>query len=188
MTDRNNVQAAATGCLSRVFTLIGLFWFGVIGFDLFSSLQSGGRLEDFDFIGGFIPALAFLYAARIMRRRAREAAQDDSFVAPTTPEGTHRATTMTTPSSERGPTPSPIDMPSPPEDRQSGQRRERDRSRPVPELPPIEPVPDAGELGAIEALDISDFEPDRQLSSEEMVRRAKEKFLPKKPKQPPTGQ
>lgn len=179
MTDRNQVQAAASGCLSRVFTLIGLFWLGVAAIEAFNSFRFGGTWE---FLGGLVPALGFLIAGRVMRRRSREAAaQEDGFSAPSTPDGTHRATTRP-PTSEPGPTPSPTLSSEGTEPDDESAERSR-ANRPVPELPPIEPAPNPGKLQAVEDLDISDFESDfesgKPLSSDEMIRRARQKFRPK---------
>lgn len=172
MTNNDNVQAAATGCLSRVFTLFGLFWLGAISLSVLRDLDSG---FDTDLIGALIPAIVFLFAGLVMGRRAREAnARGDSFSAPSTPAGTHRATTRSS-SAEGGPTPTPIAIPS--ADAPKKQRPDR----PVPELPPIEPIPDPGKLPAIDSLEMSDFEPGKPLSSEERIRQAREKFLKKKP-------
>jgi hypothetical protein len=172
MSDRDNAQAAATGCLSRVFTLVGLFWLGAIGFGVLRNLDSG---FDTDLTGALFPAIAFLFAGSVMRRRAREAkARGDSFSAPSTPSGTHRATTRP-PSAERGPTPTPIPTPS-----AEAPKKERP-DRPVPELPPIEPIPDPGKLPAIDSLEISDFEPGKPMSSEERIKKAREKYQKKKP-------
>ena len=172
MTNNDNVQAAATGCLSRLFTLLGLFWLGAISLGVLRNLDSG---FDTDMIGTLFPAIAFLFAGSVMRRRAREAkARGDSFSAPSTPAGTHRATTRP-PLAERGPTPTPIATPS--ADAPKKQRPDR----PVPELPPIEPIPDPGKLPAIDSLELSDFEPGKPLSSEERIKMAREKYLKKKP-------
>jgi hypothetical protein len=172
MTDRDNAQAAATGCLIRVFTLIGLFWLGAIGFDVLRNLDSG---FDTDLTGALFPAIAFLFAASVMRRRAKEArARGDSFSAPSTPTGTHKATTRP-PSAERGPTPTPTVAPRP------EAPKKKAPGRPIPELPPIEPIPDAGNLSAIDNLEISDFEPGKPMSSEERIRQAREKYLKKRP-------
>lgn len=172
MTNNENAQAAATGCLSRVFTLVGLFWAGAIAFGVLRNLDSG---FDTDLTGAIFPALAFLFAGNVMRRRAREArTKADTFSAPTTPTGTHRATTKPT-TIEAGPTPTPY-VPSPTKTTQKKQPE-----RPVPELPPLEPVPDPGKLPAIDSLEMSDFEPGKALSSEERIRIAREKYSKKKP-------
>jgi hypothetical protein len=171
MTDRDNAQAAATGCLSRVFTLVGLFWVGAIGFGVLRDLDSG---FDPDLTGALFPAIAFLFAGSVMRRRAREAkARGDSFSAPSTPTGTHRATTRP-PSADRGHTPTPIAIPS------AEAPKKKSPDRPVPELPPIEPIPDPGKLPAIDSLELSDFEPGKPMSSEERIKRAREKYQKKK--------
>lgn len=176
MTNNENAQAAATGCLSRVFTLAGLFWMGAIGFGVVRNLDSG---FDTDLTGALFPALAFLFAGGVMRRRAREArTRADTFSAPTTPTGTHRATTKPT-IIERGPTPTPY-VPSSTE----STKKKRQPERPVPELPPLEPVPDPGKLPAIDNLQMSDFEPGKPLSSEERIRLAREKYSKKKPPGP----
>ena len=175
MTSNDNVQAAATGCLSRVFTLVGLFWAGAIVFGVIRNLDSG---FDADLTGAIFPALAFLFAGGVMRRRAREArVRADTFSAPTTPTGTHRATTKPTTTIERTPTPTPILA----ESRESAKKMPE---RPVPELPPLEPAPDPGKLPAIESLEMSDFEPGKALSSEERIRMAREKYSKKKPPSP----
>lgn len=171
MTSNDNVQAAATGCLSRVFTLVGLFWAGAIAFGVIRNLDSG---FDTDLTGAIFPALAFLFAGNVMRKRAREArSRSDTFSAPTTPTGTHRATTK----------PTPIDVaqtPTPyvPSSREPEKKRQPER--PVPELPALEPAPDPGKLPAIDSLEISDFEPGKALSSEERIRLAREKYSKKK--------
>jgi hypothetical protein len=171
MTDRDNAQAAATGCLSRVFTLVGLFWVGAIGFGVLRDLDSG---FDPDLTGALFPAIAFLFAGSVMRRRAREAkARVDSYSAPSTPAGTHRATTRP-PSAERGLTPTPIAIP------RAEAPKKKSPDRPVPELPPIEPIPDPGKLPAIDSLELSDFEPGKPMSSEERIKRAREKYQKKK--------
>lgn len=173
MTNNENVQAAATGCLSRVFTLVGLFWAGAIVFGVVRNLNSG---FDSDLTGAIFPALAFLFAGNVMRRRAREArARADTFAAPTTPTGTHRATTKPT-TIALGKTPtsyvrSPTEHP----------KKKSQPERPVPELPPLEPVPDPGKPAAISNLEMSDFEPGKALSSEERIRLAREKYSKKKP-------
>lgn len=173
MTNNEKVQAAATGCLSRVFTLVGLFWVGAIAFGVVRNLDSG---FDTDLTGAIFPALAFLFAGNVMRRRAREArSRADTFSAPTTPTGTHRATTKPT-TIERGPTPTPY-VPSPTEP----VKKKKQPERPVPELPPLEPAPDPGKLPAIDSLEMSDFEPGKALSSEERIRIAREKYSKKKP-------
>lgn len=175
MTSNDNTQAA-TGCLSRVFTLVGLFWAGAIVFGVVRNLDSG---FDTDLTGAIFPALAFLFAGNVMRRRAREAAtKADTFSAPTTPTGTHRATTKPT-TVELGESPAPY-VPSATE---SAKRKEQPK-RPVPELPPLEPAPDPGKLPAIENLEMSDFEPGQALSSEERIRMAREKYS-KKPQTDP---
>lgn len=172
MTNNDNVQAAATGCLSRFFTLVGLFWLGAVSFGVLRDLDSG---FDTDMIGALFPAIAFLFAGSVMRKRAREArSRADSFSAPSTPTGTHRATTRP-PSAERGPTPTPIVTPS------TEGPKKKSPERPVPELPPLEPIPDPGKLPAIDRLKISDFEPGKPLSSDERIRQAREKYLKKKP-------
>ncbi|MEX1037986.1 MAG: hypothetical protein WDZ96_03910 [Acidimicrobiia bacterium] len=172
MTNNDNTQAAATGCLSRVFTLIGLFWLGAIGFGVLRSLDSG---FDTDLTGALFPAIAFLFAGGVMRKRAREArARADSYSAPSTPLGTHQATTKP-PKIERGPTPTPIATPS------EAAPKKAKPDRPIPELPPLEPAPDPGKLSAIDNLKMSDFEPGKALSSEERLRIAREKYLKKKP-------
>lgn len=174
MTNPENAQAAATGCLSRVFTLVGLFWAGAIAFGVVRNLDSG---FDTDLTGAIFPALAFLFAGNVMRRRAREArTRADTFSAPTTPTGTHRATTKPT-LIERGPTPTPY-VPSSTEPT----KKKKQPDRPVPELPPLEPVPDPGKLSAIDNLEMSDFEPGKALSSEERIRLAREKYSKKKPR------
>lgn len=176
MADNASAQQAATGCLSRILTLIGLFWVGVIVFDLIDTLRFGGN---FEITGGFIPALAFLVAGRAMARRAKEAAaRSDTFVAPNTPAGTHRATTKEQQGAVGVPTPMPVaDRP----ELEQPKPRPKPANRPVPELPPIEPAPDAGQLQAIEELDITDFQPEEKpMSSEERLRLAREKFLPRR--------
>jgi hypothetical protein len=173
MTSNDNVQAAATGCLSRVFTLIGLFWAGAIAFAVVRDLDSG---FDTDLTGAIFPALAFLFAGNVMRRRAQEArSRADTFSAPTTPTGTHRATTKPT-AIEQAQTPTPY-IPSSTE----SAKKKRQPERPVPELPPLAPAPDPGKLPAIDNLEMSDFEPGKALSSEERIRLAREKYLKKKP-------
>ncbi|CAN5859549.1 hypothetical protein BH23ACT4_BH23ACT4_09690 [soil metagenome] len=172
MTNNENVQAAATGCLSRVFTLVGLFWAGAIAFGVLRNLDSG---FDTDLTGAIFPALAFLFAGNVMRRRAREArSRADNFSAPTTPTGTHRATTKPK-SVEAGQSPTPYV----PSSREPAKKKQPDR--PVPELPALEPAPDPGKLPAIESLEISDFEPGKALSSEERIRLARQKYSKKKP-------
>jgi hypothetical protein len=173
MSNTETAQAAATGCLSRVFTLVGLFWVGAIAFAVVRNLDSG---FDTDLTGAIFPALAFLFAGNVMRRRAREAStRADTFSAPTTPTGTHRATTKPT-MKERGPTPTPY-VPASTE----STKKKKQPDRPVPELPPLDPVPDPGKLSAIDNLEMSDFEPGKPLSSEERIRIAREKYLKKKP-------
>lgn len=176
MTNNDKVQASATGCLSRVFTAVGLFWAAAIAFGVLRNLNSG---FDTDLTGAIFPALAFLFAGNVMRKRAREArSRADTFSAPTTPTGTHRATTKPTTTIERTPTPTPI----------LGESRESTKKRPernVPELPPLEPAPDPGKLPAIEKLEMSDFEPGKALSSEERIRLAREKYSKKKPQADP---
>ncbi|MGF1618342.1 MAG: hypothetical protein ACFCU2_11155 [Acidimicrobiia bacterium] len=172
MTSNDNVQAVATGCLSRVFTLVGLFWAGAIAFAVVRNLDSG---FDTDLTGAIFPALAFLFAGNVMRRRAQEARRRaDTFSAPTTPTGTHRATTKR-PKIERAPTPAPIATPF------EAAPKKAKPDRPIPELPPLEPVPDPGKLPAIDSLEMSDFEPGKALSSDERLRIAREKYLKKKP-------
>lgn len=172
MTSNENVQAAATGCLSRVFTLVGLFWAGAIAFGVIRNLNSG---FDTDLSGAIFPALAFLFAGNVMRKRAREArSRADTFSAPTTPTGTHRATTKPT-TIEVGQTPTPY-VPS-----KEPEKKKKQPERPVPELPPIAPAPDPGKLAAIDNLEMSDFEPGKALSSEERIRLAREKYSKKKP-------
>jgi hypothetical protein len=156
-----------------VFTLVGLFWAGAIAFGVIRNLNSG---FDTDLTGAIFPALAFLFAGNVMRRRAREArSRAETFSAPTTPTGTHRATTKPT-TIERGPTPTPY-VPSSTE----STKKKRQPERPVPELPALEPVPDPGKLPAIDNLKMSDFEPGKALSSEERIRLAREKYSKKKP-------
>ncbi|MEX0795109.1 MAG: hypothetical protein WEB67_05400 [Acidimicrobiia bacterium] len=174
MTNNDNVQAAATGCLSRVFTLVGLFWAGAIAFGVIRNLNSG---FDTDLTGAIFPALAFLFAGSVMRRRAREArTRADTFSAPTTPTGTRRAMTKPT-TIALGKTPTPY-VPSPTE----SAKKKRQPERPVPELPPLEPAPDPGKLLAIDNLEMSDFETGKALSSEERIRLAREKYSKKKPR------
>ncbi len=172
MTSNEKVQAAATGCLSRVFTLIGLFWAGAIAFGVIRNLDSG---FDTDLTGAIFPAIAFLFAGNVMRKRAREARNKaDTFSAPTTPTGTHRATTKP-PTIEPGQTPTPYIPPS------SQPAKKTQPERPVPELPPLAPAPDPGKLPAIEKLKVSDFEPGKALSSDERIRLARERYSKEKP-------
>ena len=176
MTSKDSVQAAATGCLSRVLTLAGLFWAGAIAFAVVRNLDSG---FDTNLTGAIFPALAFLFAGNVLRRRAQEARRrSDTFSAPTTPTGTHRATTKR-PKIERGPTPVPIAIPS------EAAPKTAMPGRLIPELPPLEPVPDPGKLPAIDSLEMSDFEPGKALSSDERLRIAREKYLKKKPTSSP---
>ena len=179
MTNPENAQAAATGCLSRVFTLVGLFWAGAIAFGVVRNLDSG---FDTDLTGAIFPALAFLFAGNVMRRRAREArTRADTFSAPTTPTGTHRATTKPTTTVEPTPIPTPIIGGS-----REAPKKKSQPERPVPELPPLEPVPDPGKATAIGNLEMSDFEPGKALSSEERIRLAKQKYSKKKPPSGPS--
>lgn len=175
MTSNDNVQASATGCLSRVFTAIGLFWAGAVAIGVIRNLDSG---FDTDLTGAIFPALAFLFAGNVMRKRAREARARDTFSAPTTPAGTHRATTKPTTAMESTPDPIPILG----ESRESAKKKPE---RPVPELPPLEPAPDPGKLPAMDKLEMSDFEPGKALSSEERIRLAREKYSKKKPQSDP---
>lgn len=139
------------------------------------SLDSG---FDTDLTGALFPAIAFLFAGGVMRKRAREARdRADSFSAPTTPSGTHQATTQH-PKIERGPTPTPITT-------LEAAPKKPKPDRPIPELPPLEPAPDPGKLPAIDNLKMSDFEPGKALSSEERLRIAREKYLKKKPTSDP---
>lgn len=175
MTSSDNVQAAATGCLSRVFTLIGLFWAGTIAFAVVKNLDSG---FDTDLTGAILPALAFLFAGNVMRRRAQEArSRADTFSAPTTPAGTHRATTEPT-AVERGSTPTPIPRLG---ESKSAPTKKSPPERPIPELPDLAPAPDPGKLAGIDNLEMSDFEPGKALSSDERIRIAREKYSKKMP-------
>lgn len=178
MTDKENVQASGSGCLARIFTIIGLFWLGLLVVDAIGFFQSGGDLGEFDVAGGIVPAVAFLIAGRVMGKRAREAAAEAA-AAPTT---RGPAPTVRAPSAERGPTPSPLPTPRPASEAPPAPQARP--SRPVPELPPIEPVPDSRGLEAIEDLDISDFEPGKPMTSEERIREARERYLPKRPRSP----
>ena len=172
MTSSDNVQAAATGCLSRVFTLIGLFWAGAIAFAVVRNLDSG---FDTDLTGAILPALAFLFAGNVMRRRAQEArSRADTFSAPTTPTGTHRATTKPT-AIERGSTPTPIPILG---ESKPAPTKKSPPERPIPELAP---APDPGKLTGIDNLEMSDFEPGKALSSDERIRIAREKYSKKTP-------
>jgi hypothetical protein len=152
MVDRS-AQAAVGGCLARVFSLFGFF---LLVSGIFATIRNldapGGGIE---FTGALLPGLALIAMGRLIRRRVNRSAASEL---------------------DGGPIPSPtprtrVDQPSPA----------------PPPTTPIRPVPNAiaevledepvdEGLEAIEDLDIDDFKPGQQLSSEERIKRARDKY------------
>ncbi len=175
-----NVQASA-GCLARIFTLIGLFWLGSVIVTSINAYQSGG---DFGITGSIIPALAFLFAARVIRRRATqvgatlpsgggktpkaesgsaaskksESGESPSAPSPATNKPKAKKPDMSAPSVQEATPPRPRSVVPPPQD------PPRPRSQPSPEpsaQPPGLPSSDTG----------------KPLTSEEMIKRAKARYM-----------
>lgn len=173
------VQASA-GCLARIFTLIGLFWLGSIVVASINAYQSGG---DFAITGSFIPALVFLFAARVIRRRATEEAAK-AIPAKSKPSQPVGGTTTSKGSNPERPiaAPSPTsDKPKPrAPDKQGPSTQKTTPPPPQPLVPPAsippkprsQPSPKPTSQPSRETVD----DAARPLSSEEMIKRAKARY------------
>lgn len=142
------------GCLALVFTLMGM---ALIAFNVFNQFQnsSGGRFN-FQFTGAFVPGLVLIAMGRALGRRSRASSRSGSDQIPAKPPAVKKPAP---------PPPAPKQAPPP--------------IVVIPELPDVEEVHQQGALPAVEDLELSDFKPDRPLSSEERIRLAKEQY--KKP-------
>lgn len=158
MTDKSP-QAVVGGCLSRVFTLFGLFLF--LSAVVAAVREFNGPGAGLEITGAFVPALILLAMGRLIKRRVDQVAEVPDAQIPRPQRPT--------------PSPPPADVVVP---RPAEERTPKARPEPVdiPELPTVEPTHHPGELPAVEDLGIRDFEPPKPMSSEERIRKAREKF------------
>jgi hypothetical protein len=164
----------ARGCFNRLAILFSVFWLVAIGVALFTRIDSNGA--GLEITGSFLPLLVFFAVVGLIRRRAAQSrsrssnstsSPGQSSRQPAPPSIPGRPTTTTT-------------KPSPPPTSTRDLRTTDEKlelNRPIPELPPLEPEPEPGELSALEALKLEDFEPSKPMSSEERLRQARQKYL-----------
>jgi hypothetical protein len=116
-----------TGCLGRVFTLLGVIWIGVVVFaGVFGLRDSPGTLGAL--VGSTVPGLVFIAIGRVLSRRAAERRE-----APALPQ--------TTPRPSASPPPEPAAPRSQPSEVFPKPARAAPSPAPEADLPPELPPP-----------------------------------------------
>lgn len=149
-------QAAFGGCLARVFNLFGFFLLVTGGFAAVRSFNSGA--DDFGFVGALVPGLALLLMSRAIRRRVGQgpwAGDNPARDQPSAKLPPQHTSPQVNPKAPKAPPPRPAPVE-------------------ISEVF-VEEGPDQG-IEAIEDLSLEDFKPEKPLSSEERIRRARQKY------------
>ncbi len=167
----------ARGCFNRLAVIFVLLWIVAIGIAVFTRIDGNGF--GFELTGSFLPFFIFFAIFSLIRRSAQSRSRSSR---PTPKKPTGQTSQMPTPPKIPGKknpsTPVKAPAPKPPPLRDPRTDAEKlELNRPIPELPPLEPEPESGEIAALESLELEDFKPPKPMSSEEMLKQAREKYL-----------